>query len=471
MAALPPLDKLDPGTAWQPWEPTAGDPWNRKWAAHLYRRASFGASTEELARAEKRGYADTLELILKGAPDAAELVPTLHDTGRVAAARDTDGALIRGWWLYCMLQGGHSLREKLALFWHNHFATSIVKVRDANLMFRQNALFREHALGKFGPMLQAVSRDGAMLLWLDSNSNVKGKPNENYARELMELFSLGIGNYTEADIREAAKAFTGYAIKDGKGTFAAKQHDGGEKKVLGRTGKWKADDIAAICLDQPACPRFIAAKMVRFLVTENDSLTADSIDPLAEQYRKSGFDTAKLAETILRSNLFFSSAAYRQKVKSPVEFVLGIVRGLEGTPGPLHLAEAMDSLGQVLFAPPSVKGWDGGPAWLNGQTLLFRQNLALALTSTEEVRFGRRCDPAAVLARHGCSDDEAAVHFLLQVFHQGDVSAETAAGLRDYLAASKGTKYPSYWTDDDIANHRLRTLAHLTLTLPEFQLN
>src|SRR5215207_5151117 len=171
MAALPPLDKLDPADAWTPWKPGASDPWDRKWAAHLYRRAGFGASTDELAQATKRGFAETLELLLNGEPGANDLVSTLHDTGRVAAMRDTDGNQIRGWWLYCMLQGGHPLREKLALFWHNHFATSIVKVRDANLMFRQNALFREHALGKFEPFLQAVSRDGAMLVWLDSNSN------------------------------------------------------------------------------------------------------------------------------------------------------------------------------------------------------------------------------------------------------------------------------------------------------------
>jgi uncharacterized protein (DUF1800 family) len=286
----------------------------------------------------------------------------------------------------------------------------------------------------------------------------------------MELFSLGVGNYTEADIREAAKAFTGYAVKNGKGTFDAKKHDAGPKTVLGRAGAWAADDIVKICLDQEACPRFLVTKMVRFLVTD-DTVSPDVIAPLAEQYRKSGFDTGKLVETILRSNLFFSPTAYRQKVKSPVEFVLGIVRGLEGTPGPLRLAEALESLGQTLFSPPSVKGWDGGPAWLNGQTLLFRQNLALSLTSTEDIDFGRRCDPAALLARHGRTDDEEAVRFLLDVFLQGDVPPDAAAGLRDYLAGAKTARYPSFWTTDDTANHRLRTAAHLILTLPEFQLN
>ena len=195
------------------------------------------------------------------------------------------------------------------------------------------------------------------------------------------------------------------------------------------------------------------------------------VDPLAEEYRRSGFDTGKLVATILRSNRFFSPAAYRQRVKAPVDFAVGIVKGLEGTVGPLRLAEALESLGQVLFAPPSVKGWAGGATWLNGQTLLFRQNLALALTSTEDNRFGRRCDPVAVLRKHDRETDESVVDFLLGVFLQGDVPGGARVRLLDYLASSKQVRFPVYWTEEDVANHRLRTVAHLTLTLPEFQLD
>ena len=207
------LEEIDPADAWKPWEPTPQDPWGRKWAAHLYRRAAFGYSREDLIEAERLGPEGTLELLLEGRSQATEALETLIDVGRLAAERDDGGDQLRGWWLYCMLQGGHPLREKLTLFWHNHFATSLVKVQSPALMFRQNCLLREHALGKFGAMLQAVSRDGAMLIWLDSNSNIKGKPNENYARELMELFSLGVGNYTEKDVREAARAFTGWRTR------------------------------------------------------------------------------------------------------------------------------------------------------------------------------------------------------------------------------------------------------------------
>jgi uncharacterized protein (DUF1800 family) len=370
-----------------------------------------------------------------------------------------------------MLRAGHPLREKLALFWHNHFATSHAKVQNARYMLGQYRLVHDHALGSFRDLLHKMSFDPAMMIWLDTNQSKKGKPNENYARELMELFSLGIGNYTEADIREAARAFTGYDVKAGKMVFVAKEHDDSTKKVFGKSGAFKGPDVVNLCLEKAACPRFIATKLYRFLVSETDTPTEAIIAPLAEKYRKTDFDTGKLVETILRSNLFFSAAAYRQRVKSPVDFAVGIVRGLEGNVGPLNLAQALESLGQVLFAPPSVKGWDGGPTWLNGQTLLFRQNLALSLTSTEDTSFGRRCDPAAVLKKHGKTTDEDVVDFLLTVFLQNDVPAESRAKLLEHLAKTKTTKYPPYWSAGDVADHRLRTVAHLTLTLPEFQLD
>jgi uncharacterized protein (DUF1800 family) len=230
------------------------------------------------------------------------------------------------------------------------------------------------------------------------------------------------------------------------------------------------EDIARICLEQPACPRFIVRKLYHFLISESDNPPAEVIDPLAENYRKWDFNTGKLVETMLRSNLFFSPASYRAKIKSPVEFAIGIVRGLEGSSGTLPLAEALEGLGQVVFAPPSVKGWDGGQAWLNAQTLLGRNNLALALTSTEDVRFGDRCDPAHILTKAGTKTDDAVVQLLLDTFLQGEVPDSTRHKLLDYLKQAKGVKYPIYWSTNDVVNHRYRAVAHMVLTLPEFQL-
>jgi uncharacterized protein (DUF1800 family) len=463
---------LDPKTAWALYEPGPDNPWDRKKVGHLYRRAGFGATAAELDAGVKDGPAKTLDRLLAGEPDAEEFVRT---SDFMASERSMPpGAPLErlsAWWVNRMLNTRHPLREKMTLFWHNHFATSNTKVLNARYMLGQYRLEQTHALGCFADLLVAMGTDPAMLVYLDARTSTKAAPNENYARELMELFTLGIGNYTETDIRQAAKAFTGYEIKDGKGALNGRQHDAGSKTVFGKTGDFTGEDIAKLCLDHPACPRFIVRKLYRFLVSDTAAPAAELIDPLADQYRESGFNTGKLVATILRSNLFFSPSAYRAKIKSPVEFAVGTVRALEGTPGALPLADALEGLGQVLFAPPSVKGWDGGPAWLNAQTLLGRNNLALALTSGYDISFGSRCDPAALLAKHDVKGGSQQVDFLLGLFLQGDVPPDARDKLLAYLKTAKTVKYPAYWSADDADNHRTRAVTHLVLTLPEYQLN
>ncbi len=463
---------IDAKTAWEPYTPSADNPWDLRKVGHLYRRAGFGATKAELDAGLADGPAKTLDRVLAGTPDGADFVRTSeYMASEKSMPSGTPGTRLSAWWLDRMLKTGHPLREKITLFWHNHFATSNTGVRNTRYMLGQYRLMNQHALGSFREMLVEMGTDPAMMVWLNTVDSVKGKPNENYARELMELFSLGIGHYTETDIREAARAFTGYELTNGKGTFNSRKHDAGEKTVFGKTGAFRGEDIARLCLDQPACPRFITQKLYAFLVSEAEPPSHELIEPLADLYRKSDFDTGKLVRVILRSNVFFSPGAYRARIKGPVDFAVGIVRGLEGTAGALPLAAMLEGLGQVLFAPPSVKGWDGGPTWLNAQTLLSRNNLALALTSTEGSAFGNRCDPATVLARHGKKTDEETVDFLLGVFLQGDVPAESRTRLLDYLETSKATKHPVYWTPDDVTNHRIRAVAHLVLTLPEFQLD
>jgi uncharacterized protein (DUF1800 family) len=342
-------------------------------------------------------------------------------------------------------------------------------------MIGQYELMQRHALGSFRDLLDQMSKDPAMMVWLDTRESKKGKPNENYAREVMELFSLGIGHYTEKDIREAARAFTGWDIDDGKAVFDPKQHDDTEKTVMGKKGKWKGEDVIQICLEQKSCPSFVAGKLFRFLISETVPATTELLEPIADRFRKSDYDFGMLVETMLRSNLFFSQEVYRTRIKSPVEFVLGIVRPmlrpLERGIGPIPLATALQTLGQDLFHPPSVKGWDGGAAWLNGQTLLFRQNLALALTSTEENRFGRGADPAALAERFGKQTDQELVDFFLRLFYQDDVPPESRTRLLDYQKKAHDQPKPKHWLDKDAAENRVRTLCHLVLTLPEFQLD
>jgi uncharacterized protein (DUF1800 family) len=464
------MAEIDPRWAWEPYKPSAQSPWNIRKVGHLYRRAGFGATWADLEAGVKAGPEKTINQLLQGGPEQ-EKFDRLTEPLAKSAAQSNNDQQARAWWLYRMLYTPHPLQEKLTLFWHNHFATSNSKVQNVGFMLGQYELMHRHALGSFRELLVEMSKDPAMLVWLDTRLSKKGKPNENYAREVMELFSLGIGHYTETDIREAARAFTGWDIDDGQAVFDPNQHDDTDKSVLRQKGRWKADDIIRICLEQKSCASFVAGKLFRFLVSESVPAADQLLEPLSERFRKSDYDFGKLVETMLRSNLFFSPAVYRTRIKSPVEFILGIVRPLEGRIGTIALATAMQALGQDLFYPPSVKGWDGGSAWLNGQTLLFRQNLALALTSTEDGRFGRRADPVAIAEKYGKQSDQELVDFFLQLFYQDDVPQESRNRLIEYQKKAHGQPTPKYWTGKDVSDHRIRALCHLILTLPEFQLN
>ncbi len=464
---------IDPKWAWTEYVPSPDNPWDLKKAGHLYRRAAFGANWDELQACLKDGPVNSVSRLVKGNEVSTEFRRSAEIMNR--AARQNIN-LARGWWLTRMLESPHPLREKMTLFWHNHFATSDAKVQNAGRMFGQYELMYAHALGNFAELLQGISKDPAMMVWLDTVQSKKGQANENYARELMELFSLGIGNYTEKDVREAARAFTGWEIRDEKWHFNTAQNDDSEKTFLGRTGKWKGEDIVRVCLDQPACPQFIIRKLLKFLVSDALVPSQELIAPLAKQFGESRFDFGKLVETVLRSNLFFSPDAYRSQVKSPVDFALGTVRGLELRVSTIALGAALENLGQNLFHPPSVKGWDGGQAWLNGQTLLFRQNLALALCSGDGQYIRQPApdtitNPILLLRRHRQANDDMAADFLLGLFLQGDVPAETRQKLLDYLKQSRRQAVPPYWSQDDRANHPIVALCHLVLTLPEYQLN
>jgi uncharacterized protein (DUF1800 family) len=462
---------IDPRWAWLPYKPSPDAPWDLRKVGHLFRRATFGADYQDLQIALEVGPEKTIDRLLEGDAGGQQKLDAEMKPLADSIARGNNGAQARAWWLYRMLYSPQPLREKLTLFWHNHFATSNAKVNNAGFMLGQYALMRRHALGNFRELLQEMSQDPAMLVWLDTTQSKKGKPNENYARELMELFSLGRDHhYTEKDIREAARAFTGWEIKDGHAFFNAKEHDETDKTVIGKKGNFAGADIVNICLAQKNTPYFIAGKLFRFLISETVSVTPELLEPVAEQFRKD-YDFGGLVQTMLRSNLFFSPEAYRTRIKPPVDFALGIVRALEGRIGTIALAQALEDLGQNVFFPPSVKGWDGGQTWLNGQTLLFRQNLALALTSTEDGRFGRRTDPAALVKKYGKTNDGEVVDFFLKLFLQGDVSTDTRSRLVQYMDESRRVSMPVFWAEEDVTNHRTRAVCHLILTLPEFQLD
>ncbi len=291
------------------------------------------------------------------------------------------------WWLKRMIESPRPLEEKMTLFWHGHFATSYRTIENSWHQYLQNNLFRRNAVGSFRDLLHAVVRDPAMLKYLDNDESRKEQPNENLARELLELFALGVGNYTEADIKQGARALTGYSFEFNDFAFRRERHDAGSKSILGRQGVFDGDDFVDIILAQPACPRFIAAKIYRFLVnpmegdaapgTKAGAACAQVIERLASILAGSDYNLKPMLRTLLLSEHFYAPANRNAQVKSPVDLVVGLVRSLHTPARDLGiLNDALDLMGQSLFFPPNVAGWAGGRSWINTSTLFVRHNVA-----------------------------------------------------------------------------------------------
>lgn len=359
-------------------------------AAHLWRRAGFGAKRGTVEATVKLGRKEAVRRLVRGprSEPVTEELEFIYQS--VLGANDEEGA--RAWLLLRMLRSEHQVREKAALFWHDHFATSIAKVRDLGWMLRQYRLFLDHGLGRFDGLLDKVTKDPAMIRWLDNETNRKGAANENYARELFELFTLGEGNYTEKDIQEAARAFTGWHILRENFHFARSLHDKGEKTVLGKTGPFGGEEVQKIALAQPACGRFLARKLLRFYVQPDPD--PEVVAALGDWMREHDYDWSATLELIFASRLFDGGEARRALVKSPIDFVIGSARALElKKPNLKKAVPALRGMGQDLLAPPNVKGWPGHRAWINTATWLVRVRTARALANGAGNRW--RLDDAA----------------------------------------------------------------------------
>ncbi len=282
-----PTGKLKPENAWEKWQPTADQPWDLRRASHLMRRAGFGATLSELDGYVQAGLPATLDELFS-MQGRSEFDRSMQPMERVLTSSQ-DPRQLASWWLLRMLQTPCPLLEKTTLFWHGHFATGAEKVANARAMLRQNEWLRMHALGSFEAMLQGISKDVAMLIYLDSEENRKTRPNENYARELMELFCLGPGNFTEQDIKELSRCFTGWQIERGQFRFNRNQHDDGTKAFLGRRGNFSGEQAVAIVLEQEATAGFLVRKLVRYFVADDLSLSDALLRPLVEQLRAEQF--------------------------------------------------------------------------------------------------------------------------------------------------------------------------------------
>ena len=431
--------------------------------AHLLRRAGFGSSEAELDAYTALGFAATLDRLLnyEQVDDSAaeqQAAGIQVDRRNVEAARFA--------WLTRMLYTRRPLQEKMVLFWHTHFATAASKVRSADLMVQQLQLFRDSALGNFETLLQQVTRDPAMLVWLDNNQNRTGKPNENYAREVMELFTVGIGNYTDTDVKEAARAFTGYGTtRDGQFVFFPDQHDDGDKTFLGVTKNWDADDILAVLVRHPATARFLTTKLFRFFV--HDTPDPSTIDRLAGTYTSSGFDMRAVMRDIFTGPEFLSADAFRAQVKQPADLVIGALKALNVQNVGPDLPHATRRMGQDLLNPPDVSGWKGGDNWISASTLLERFNFADRLAAARGPDQPYFVDVSGQLLGHGLRTATDVVDFYLGLLVDGAATTEARQSLIDYLN-SDGSFVVS--PNDESTEQKVRGMLHLAMSLPNHQM-
>ena len=440
-----------------PWEPPTADLFDKD-----IKRPWTPQEREELAQARKNGNEDTVER---------------YRRVRQAYQRADRKQLvdIREWWFKRILATPNPFEEKMTLFWHGHFATGFRTIEDSWHMFAQNQMFRSQATGNFAELCTKIIHDPAMLKYLDSDQNNRGKPNENLARELMELFVLGEGNdYTEADIKEGARALTGYSFADDDFEFKDQQHDDGVKRILGKTGRFNGEDFLRIILSRTAASEFICHKFVRFFINdapgEPDETTKKVVQGLGKTLRRSKFDLKPMLRQLFKSNYFYAAGNDASIVKSPIQLIAQSIRTL-GVPAREHdvLLGSANLMGQQLLEPPSVKGWDGGRSWINTSTLFVRQNvLVYLLTGRLPEGFRGKSNKESFEAINLVShlrddrtyDPQAVSDYLLQ-FCLGSTPHETRrVQLRTYFKS----------VGDRIDDSRLLGALSLITAMPEYQL-
>jgi len=461
---------------------------DRRSAAHLLRRAGFGGTSQEIERYASMSPSFAAETLTHFA-DASGLPPppdvydpraalfalrgelrgadsTAKRQARQSIRREMVRSILslQNWWLGRMLATPAPLQEKMTFFLHGHFTTAAIQkgVWPA-YVWQQNQLYRSNALGNLRDLTLAVSKDPAMLLYLDNALNNKAHPNENYARELMELFTLGHGNYTEEDVRQSARAFTGWSLNRKAGTFFDNRriHDDGVKTFLGRSGNFDGTDIVNIIYQQAACPKFWAEKLLSEFVYGNPEPAL--IEQVAALIHRHDYALAPVMSTLLQSNVFYAERAYRALVKSPVEYVVGTHKafGLAAiVPGSLPALRAM---GQVLFYPPNVAGWPGGAAWITSQTVISRQNFVAQLVNSQQMRQG-----ASWIDGLPMNADTSARALVAEIL-QNDVPAQAYGQLVGYLDGA-GTSALGRLSPENAAE-RVRGAAYLTMAMPAYQLS
>jgi len=429
-------------------------------AAHLLRRGGFGGTPDEIARVAEMTAADAASSLLQ-VPASASIAPPPELGAPAQPAARAVILDVQLWWLNRMLSTPAPLQEKMALYFHGHF-TSRATPRFPWITYNQNALFRKYALGNLRDLTRDVSKDAAMLIYLDGQVNVAAHPNENFARELMELFTLGVDHYTESDVRESARAWTGWRVdrRDDTVSFNRALHDGGVKQFLGRAGTFDGDDIVEIIFAQPQCARFFAVSLLNwFLYNDPEPQLVESV---AELLRRHDYELAPVIETILRSEVFYSPRAYRGLVKSPIEFVVGTYKTLGLTAVDFGALAALQQMGQRLFFPPTVAGWPGGENWLTSGTMIARQNFLTRLLNSQTAA------GSSWLRGLPVRSSEAAQLVVRNVL-QDDVAPASAGEIEAFLGGSDSAALAALSAEN--FDQRVSGAVYLAMATPAYQLN
>ena len=386
MSAIPDYPKTaGPDYAWAPYEPGAGRPWNLALAAHLLRRGGFGASWNQLQQAVADGPRKTADRLFQAPADLAAFDSRMNELGAGVLVSEAGGSDESAQlWLHRMQHTPYPLLEKLTLFWHNYFAIAGAQVSKAALMEKHLRLLRKHALGGFDAMVLDMVRDPATLIAGNSKANRRSKPSVEFSAALLRN-TVGAGSFQDDDVMGVARAFTGSSVLREEFQFRLYDHDDGAKKILSKQGNFSGEEALRILLAHPGTPRTVVRRMYRWFVSETAAPDEALLAPLANAFAKD-FDIQKLASTMLRSNLFFSTAAYRQRVKSPVEFGLGLIAAFDRPVAAAELHRQFSAIGQRLLEPPAGGGWPGGLRWLNSFTIARRGNLAASLVGESKIK-------------------------------------------------------------------------------------
>ncbi len=435
----------DPGRAWEPYQPGPKAPWDAARVAHLHRRAGLGATWGQLQRDLNDGFEPSLRRILEGEAQGPSGQPSSEFADTVAAMEESaqrrpSMVRVQMLWLYRLIFTPFPLQEVMTLAWHGHYATSQAKVNSAELMLAQNNALRTLWRAPISKLHLRMLNDGAMRRWLDGLNSTKAQPNENLGREFLELFALGEGHYAERDVREVARALTGWRevdIRQRRDQFDPGDFDDGAKTILGQTGHWGLDDVVRIACRHPAAATHIARRLYRTFLSNTDEPSPDLLVPLAMAMRVDGdADVARGIELVLRSRLFHSEECRARRVKSPVHFAMEAIRAFELFAPPPDLVDLeihLTKMGQRLFFPPSVAGWPDGLAWFRGQSVLARANFASWIT--EPSTLGDADHLRGLARRYGLKTSESWVDALTTLLLGSPVSA-AGRSLRDSHGAN-----------------------------------